>query len=144
MRIKKVDTAHAPVRDAILAMHAECFPGLAFQQLHGDWWIAYDIVGPVGFAGMWASLTVPGAGYMCRAGVLPRGRGKGLQRKLIRVREREAKKKGWVALLSDTDPKNPHSMNNLIACGMRAFRPSEPWCGDPWVYWRKVLEEGVA
>jgi GNAT superfamily N-acetyltransferase len=145
VRIKKVDTSHADVRDAIIAMHAQCFPDLPFQQLHGDWWIAYGPAGvPVGFAGLWPSLTVPGAGYLCRAGVLSAARGQGLQRRLIKVREREAKKKGWVALLSDTDPKNPHSMNNLIACGFRAFRPGDRWCGEEWVYWRKVLDEGVA
>jgi GNAT superfamily N-acetyltransferase len=146
VKIKKVDTSHAEVRDAILAMHAGCFPGLEFQQLHGDWWIAYAPGGvPVGFAGMWPSLTVPGAGYLCRAGVLPAARGQGLQTRLIRVREREAKKKRYVALLTDCDPVNTHSMNNIIGAGFRAFRPSEPWTVHPvWCYWRKIIDEGVA
>lgn len=144
-RIVKVDTSHEDVSAAILGMHATCFPDLEFQQLHGDWWIAYDNTKtPVAFAGLWPSLTQPGSGYLCRAGVLPVGRGHGLQRRLIRVREREAKRKRWVALLSDVDPKNATSMNNLFACGFTAFRPSKPWCGDEWVYLRKIIDEGVA
>lgn len=125
-------------------MHEECFPGYAVPPFHGDWWLAQEGDVLKGFAGLWPSVRVEGAGYLCRAGVLPGARGAGLQRKLIRTREREARRKGWVALFSDTDPRNAHSMSNLIACGYRPFRPSEPWCGDPWVYWRKVLDEGVA
>lgn len=144
-RVIKVDTSHAEVSATILRMHEECFPDLEFQQLHGDWWVAYDhSKTPVAFAGLWPSLSTPGAGYLCRAGVLPAGRGHGLQRRLIRVREREARRKRWVALITDVDPENPHSMNNLFACGFRAFRPSNPWCGDEWVYLRKIIDEGVA
>src|SRR4051794_9152571 len=95
-RVVKVDTSHEESRTAILRMHAECFPDLEFQQLHGDWWIASDAMkNPVAFAGLWPSLSTPGAGYLCRAGVLPAGRGHGVQRRLIRIREREAKRKRW-------------------------------------------------
>lgn len=144
-RVVKVDTSHPDHRHAILQMHEKCFPGLEFQQLHGDWWIAYDsLKNPVAFAGLWPSLRVPGSGYLCRAAVMPAGRGHGLQRRLIKVREREAKKKRWVAVYSDVDPKNAPSMNNLFACGFTAFRPGDFWCGTEWVYVRKILEEGVA
>ena len=145
-RILKVDPSHADVAATIIQMHAQCFPGLEFQQLHGDWWIAYDgeTKAPAAFAGLWPSVRTPGAGYLCRAGVLPQGRGKGLQRKLIKVREREAKKKRWVVLFSDIAPGNAHSLNNLYACGFRAFVPSEPWSGEDWNYVRKIIEAGVA
>lgn len=144
-RIVKVDTSHADVSAAILGMHATCFPDLEFQELHGSWWIAYDDKkSPVAFAGLWPSVRTPGAGYLCRAGVLPSARGVGLQRRLIRVREREARLKKWVMTLSDVDPTNHRSMNNLFECGYRAFRPEHPWCGDEWVYVRKILTEGVA
>jgi GNAT superfamily N-acetyltransferase len=143
-RVVKVDPTRPGIAEAILKMHAACFPDLPFQQLHGDWWIAYDRKTPVAFAGLWPSLTSPGSGYLCRSGVLPEGRGHGLQRRLIRVREREAKAKRWIACLSDVDPTNAPSMNNLFACGYRAFRPTSPWCGDAWVYVRKIIDEGVA
>lgn len=145
-RIVKVDTSQADVAASILQMHAQCFPGLDFEHLHGDWWIAYDreTKAPVAFAGLWPSVRIAGAGYLCRAGVLPQGRGQGLQRKLIKVREREARKKRWVVLLSDVAPGNAHSLNNLYACGFRAFVPGDPWTGDEWNYVRKILDEGVA
>lgn len=143
-RIEKVDSTAPAVWGSILEMHKECFPGLYFNHPHGDWWIAYDRTrSPAAFAGLWASVTMPGAGYLCRAGVLPSGRGQGLQRRLIRVREREARKKGMVALLSDVDPVNAHSMNNLFSCGFTAFRPSKPWGGHEWVYVKKIIDEGV-
>lgn len=145
-RIVKVDPSHAEVSASIIGMHEKCFPDLEFQQLHGDWWIAYsrETKAPVGFAGLWPSLRQPGAGYLCRAGVLPEGRGQGLQRKLIKVREREAKKKRWVVLFSDTKPGNAHSLNNLFACGFRSFVPSDPWSGAEWNYVRKIIDAGVA
>ena len=142
MRIRKVD----PVQYAgvIHGMHRECFPGIVLPQLHGDWWLAQEGDVLKGFAGLWPSVRVEGAGYLCRAGVMPGARGQGLQRRLIRVREKAARRKGWVALFSDTDPRNAHSQANLIACGYRPFRPSELWSGDDWVYWRRVLDDGVA
>ena len=75
---------------------------------------------------------------------MPEGRGNGLQKRLIRVREKEAKRKRWLTLFSDTAPMNAHSMNNLIECGYRAFVPSQPWSGSEWVYLRKIIDEGVA
>jgi GNAT superfamily N-acetyltransferase len=146
MKIKMVDASLSRVAETIQRMHAECFPKLdKYTELHGDWWIAYDPM-PVAFAGLQASVRTEGAGYLCRAGVLPHGRGKGYQRKLIKTREREALSKGWVQLFSDTDPVNAHSMNNLINCGFRAFRPTVMWSskGADWVYWRKVISRGVA
>lgn len=145
-RIVKVDPSQADVAATIIQMHEQCFPGLDFQHLHGDWWIAYDTEtkAPVAFAGLWPSVRISGAGYLCRGGVLPIGRGNGLQRKLIKVREREAKKKRWVLLLSDVAPGNAHSLNNLYACGFRSFVPSDPWSGEEWTYVRKILDAGVA
>lgn len=144
LRILKVDTADPKVASDILKMHEACFPDLDFQQLHGDWWIAYRNGAPVAFAGLWPSVRSPGSGYLCRAGVMPEARGEGLQRRLIKVREKEARKKRWVALFSDCRPGNAHSLNNLFACGYRAFVPSDPWSGEEWNYVRKILDSGVA
>jgi GNAT superfamily N-acetyltransferase len=148
MKIKMVDASLRAVAAKIREMDLLCFPELVHLgpiELHGDWWIAYDPT-PVAYAGLWPSIRTPGAGYLCRAGVLPQARGKGLQRKLIKAREREALKKEWVALFSDTDPVNSRSMNNLIACGFESFRPPQPWAshGEDWCYWRKIIRPGVA
>lgn len=145
--MRKVDPAHPETAATLTKLHGACFPDFdPFTQLHGDWWIAYDreTKAPVAFAGLWPSVRQQGAGYLVRAGVLPEARGKGLQRRLVKVRVREAKKKGWIALYSDVAPGNAHSLNNLFAEGFRAFIPSQPWSGAEWNYLRRIIDEGVA
>lgn len=102
----------------------------------GWWWIVYDGEKPIGFAGLYPSAKWGDAGYLCRSGVLPSHRGRGLQKRLIRVRERKARALGMKWLISDTY-ENPPSSNSLIACGYRTYHPSEPWGADGVTYWRK-------
>jgi GNAT superfamily N-acetyltransferase len=104
----------------------------------GFWWVAYDGEMPVGFAGVVRSAQWTDCGYLCRSGVLRSHRGKGLQKRLIRVRERKAQALGWNWLISDTY-RNPPSANSLIACGFKTFTPSRPWSFDAAIYWRKRL-----
>jgi GNAT superfamily N-acetyltransferase len=104
----------------------------------GFWWVAYDGKMPCGFAGVVRSIQWSDTGYLCRSGVLRSHRGNGLQKRLIRVRERKAKALGWNWLISDTY-KNPPSANSLISCGYRTFAPSRPWGFDGAIYWRKKI-----
>lgn len=137
MRVKKVNPEHAA--DTLRYLHAECFPEDLQPGLHGDWWVVDNDGEPVAFAGLWQSLSLPGAGYLCRAGVLPRARGAGLQRRLIDARERCAKRKGWNALITDTSFGNIRSANNLIARGFRLYKPERQWSFDDALYWRKII-----
>ncbi len=66
------------------------------------WWLVYDDSQPVAFAGLRRSAQFCDAGYLCRAGVAASHRGQGLQRRLIQVRENQARKSGWKWLLTDT------------------------------------------
>ncbi len=78
-----------------------------------------------------------GWSYLNSCGVRPTDRGQGLQKRLIRVRLRHAKAKGLTSL-TYTLADNCHSINNLIACGFKAYNPAYPWVGDPnVVYWTK-------
>lgn len=106
---------------------------------NGHWWIAYDGDTPVGFAGIAQSVKWSDAGYLCRAGVLRSHRGKGIQKRLIRVRERKARQVGWNWVISDTFD-NPASSNSLISCGYRLFAPSKPWGFKGALYWRKKIQ----
>lgn len=144
-RIIEADKSHTWVRETYTDMHRVCFPEADDQLPVGDLWFAWetDVDMPVAFASLWPSQRVDGAGYLARAGVLPAARGCGLQKRLIRVREKEAKLKGWHVMFSDVDPSNAQSMNNLFACGYRAFVPSDPWQGRPWVYVKKIIDTGV-
>jgi len=103
-----------------------------------DWWIVLLDDVPVGFAALSTSNTIPNAGYLSRAGVLHAHRGHGLQKRLIRGRERHARVKGWQWLVTDTHD-NPASANSLIACGYKTFKPNTSWAFATSTYWRKRL-----
>jgi len=144
-KIIKVDTQVPAIASHLEAMHHVCFPDFPLPGWHGDWWFAMDTDKvPAAFCGLWPSVRFPGAGYLCRAGVMPVARGKGLQRRMIRIRENAARRKGWDALYTDADAANPASINNLFASGYRAFSPPVLWDGEGFVYFRKIISEGVA
>ena len=69
---------------------------------------------------------------------MPAYRGLGVQKKLIRVRERMARSLGWKWLISDTY-NNPASTNNLTACGFKMYVPTTPYAGEGTLYWRKRI-----
>jgi L-amino acid N-acyltransferase YncA len=66
-------------------------------------------------------------------------RGHGLQRRLIKVREQQAKRNGWRACITYTAPDNFASANSLIKAGYRLYGPSEVWAMPGALYWRKWL-----
>lgn len=102
----------------------------------GWWWVIEQDGQPAGFCGMHPSLQWSDTVYLCRAGVRPEFRGRGLQRKMIRIRERAARRLGFTWLITDTSD-NPASANSLIACGFRMYLPARPWGWRHTAYWRK-------
>lgn len=100
-----------------------------------QWWFVFDGDEPVAFAGMSPSHRYRNCGYLCRAGVDEAYRGHGLQKRLIRVRLREARRIGWDYVYSDTTGI-PASANALIACGFKSYAPANPYCFKETIYWR--------
>jgi GNAT superfamily N-acetyltransferase len=101
-------------------------------------WIVYylDSV-PVAFAGLgWITSTVANLEL---TGVLRSAQGQGIQKKLIRARERQAKRQGAIKMITYTDPTNCASINSLIACGYKSYRPQHAWAGKKFLYWWKKL-----
>lgn len=80
-----------------------------------------------------------GVGFLARSWVHPRHRGHGIQRRLIRVRERYAKRAGFKKLVSYTSNDNCPSANSLIRCGYKTYTPQEAWGLDGCTYWFKVF-----
>ena len=116
-------------------MDALCFPGEALDLLPpgSRWWIGSLGGVPVCYAGAYGtgkkwSLT--------RAGVLAEHRGHGLQRRLVRARERHARRRGAKQVSSYTHAGNYPSANNLIACG---YRLTKHWRsgGSTFLTWSK-------
>ena len=140
MQIKRANLKNAEAQNTLSALQELCLP---YDKPHitnaGWWWIATDEKNePIGFAGLVASTRWADTGYLCRAGVIPTARGKGLQKRLIRARLRQACCVGYRWVITDTY-ENPASSNSLIACGFKLFEPSVPWGANGTLYWRLKL-----
>lgn len=143
MHIKQVNAKKDEVRSLLLHLQQRCLPyDEPYDTDFGWWWVVYDGHIPVGFAGLVRSVSWSDTGYLCRAGVVPAYRGRGIQNRLIAVRVRKAKALGWNWLISDTRD-NPASSNSLINQGFKLFDPSSPWGYSDALYWRKRLTDAV-
>ena len=109
---------------------------------NGWWWVGYSLVNdqPVAFGILEPSQQWLDTAYLSRAGVLPAWRGQGLQRRLITLRERVARNKGFTWMISDTTDNVPSS-NNLIKAGYKLLEPSAPWANTDSLYWAKRLRK---
>lgn len=141
--IRKVDITDLLVQKAIHSLLDDTFaPGewnAAPRFTSGDWWIAYADGDVAGFAGLVRSSRIANAGYLKAAGVLPKFRGHGLQKRLIKKRLDHARSLGWHTVFTETINHNAASGNSLISCGFRMFVPTTEW-GSPYaVYWKKEL-----
>lgn len=109
-----------------------CHPGKVL------WWVALVGKDAAGFAAL-----TPGDdyGYLSAAAVLRKFRGRGIQRKLIKARIDEARRRKWDRVVSYTYNDNVASANSLIDCGFRRFAPARPWDNPKLVqYWRLPLK----
>ena len=128
-------------QDILRKLQLSCFRYIVADPSEEEnvWWIVYYNSEPVAFASISPSKTYPNIGvYLSSAGVLSSHRGNGLQKKLIRTRCKYAKSLGKKWAISDTF-ENPHSANNLIACGFKSFQPEKTWGYRSSHYWRRKL-----
>ena len=124
---------------SIIALQAVCLPhDDPLDPDTGVWWVVDGGSGLAAFAALHPSQQWGDTQYLSRAGVAPEFRGKGLQRDLIRVRLRYARRLRANWCVSDTSD-NPASANNLIACGFTMFRPTRPWGLPTSLYWKRKL-----
>jgi GNAT superfamily N-acetyltransferase len=101
------------------------------------WWLATVDDVPVGYAGLALHDGWPGVGFLRRAGVLPRHRGRGLHDRMIAARLRWAKRRGLAAVVTYTMPHNAESANNLMDHGFRLADPPVAYVGGGVLYWRR-------
>ena len=139
-KIHRADLGCLDTQMALTRLQKQCLPyDKPATTTFGYWWLVHSEDGvPVAFAGLVPSQRWSDCGYLCRAGVLPTHRGQGIQKKLIRVRIRQARALGWNWLVTDTND-NPASANSLIARGFKMFDPTKPWGADKTLYWRFKL-----
>lgn len=141
-RIRRVDFDDDDILELLDSMHSICFPPGEAPKIDHDqwglWWIAYHGKEPVGFASLVKSRRFQKAGYLYRAGVLPAHRGHGLQKRLIEVRVKAAKRMKWVILFTDTHD-SPASTNSLIAKGFKIYEPKFRYGHKHAIYLRRWL-----
>lgn len=141
MKINRVDIRQLKNVNRLFTLQGICLPSdNPYDTNTGFWWTATDASNrDIAFAGLVYSSRWSDCGYLCRAGVVPSSRGQGIQKKLIRVRIRQAKAVEMKWLVTDTHD-NPASSNSLISCGFKLFNPSVPWGAKGTLYWRLKLE----
>lgn len=105
----------------------------------GCWWLVCCGGEPIGFGGLVPSTHAPNSGYFCRVGILGPHRGRGLQLRLMRAVETQARRNGWDYVVSDTTD-NPASANNFIKAGYRLYQPQSPWGWAHTLYWRRPMK----
>jgi GNAT superfamily N-acetyltransferase len=123
----------------IKALQKTCLPADSPYLNKTAWyWIGYWHQTPVAFCVLAPSIQWGDCVYLARSGVVPEFRGYGLQKKMITIRERWARKHGFRWSVTDTS-ENPPSANSLISRGYRLYEPSNPWGLSRAIYWRKKL-----
>ena len=139
--IREVDISNPLVVEMLHVLHSEVFTASEWvgnrvpRFRTGQWWIAYEGAEPIAFAGLRPSLRWEGTGYLASTGVLPKFRGRGLQRRLIRKRLAACSNNGWHTAITDTLNGNWASMRSLIACGFKPYAPVVRWGDKSAVYW---------
>ena len=143
--VKKVDIRVPSIQTTLGFLQRKILPEDApYDTTRGHWWIAYAECGkPVAFAGLVRSIRWSDTGYFCRAGVMDGFTGHGIQKRLIKVRQLQAKKLGWNWCITDTTD-NPASSNSLISCGFKMYTPANPWSFKNACYWKyKVNPDAI-
>ena len=80
-----------------------------------------------------------GVWFFSRVGVMPGARGQGLQRKLMAVMEKHARREGWREIVTYCAGHNGHSTRNILAAGYRTYEPRKSYVGWEVVHMRKRL-----
>jgi GNAT superfamily N-acetyltransferase len=136
---KKIKTTTPKIRDQLIRLQKACLPDdEPADPNEGQWWLGYSGGQPIAFCQLKASTRWLDTAYLARSGVLYLWRGKGLQKRMIRIREREARRLNYTWMVSDTT-ENPPSANSLARTGYQMFDPATPWGNETSLYWRKRL-----
>jgi GNAT superfamily N-acetyltransferase len=127
--------------DIVRRLDEKIFKDNADEELtlrNTTWWLAYVDGKIAGFAGL--KVFREGThkmGFLERAGVLPEYRGQGIQRLLIDVRDREARRQMVDQNITYVADWNLSSANNLIRCGYELYKPERKFgIKDALYFWK--------
>lgn len=116
-----------------------CLPAdRPYDSPYAWYWLGFWGQTPVAFCIMSPSIRWSNCVYLARSGVAPEFQGQGLQKKMILIREKWARKHKYEWAITDTT-ENPQSANSLISRGYKVYEPKKPWGLRRAIYWRKKL-----
>lgn len=102
-----------------------------------EWWVFLDEKGRIGaYCG---SIYANNICILIRAWVKKQYRGKGLQKKLIKIRIKSALKNDCHTVITYTTKDNYPSSNNLISQGFKLYFPQYAYGGNEMLYWTKAI-----
>ena len=114
-----------------------CFPGCGNEfKSKRIWWLVRDKNYIVAYCG---AIFTDDICIFNRAWVHKNYRGKGIQKKMIAARLKEAKSQGCYKAITYTLPSNLYSANNLMDKGFRLYYPQYCWVGAEQLYFFKDL-----
>jgi len=138
--VRRVDETLQYNQGLIQGLQLVCMPSDEIYPIAGSmWWVAWSGHCLAGFGGLKRLEHEPSVGFLCRAGVLDTYRGKGLHRRIIRVRVSAAKRLSLDYVTTYTLSLNAASSNNLIREGFKTYSPPWLWAGKGVVYWIRDL-----
>ena len=124
--------------ELVKSLNDEIFPydELETKEKTHAWIVTVKKV-PVGFCTV--DFLSYGIAFLARAGLKTEARGFNLQKKLISVRERFAKKNGYYQIITYTMMDNIWSSVNLQKKGYCLYLPEYEYAGKGCLYWRRKL-----
>ena len=142
--IREVDSSDPAMIEIIHAFNRcepEIFPEL--EQRHfedGYFWVVYCGEAAIGFASLVPFTPFQNVGYFKRAYIVPehRGRGGGLQRRLMLAREEKARALCWGQVVFECSADS-HSNHNARLSKFEMVDPEQRWGKPGSTYWSKLL-----
>jgi len=128
------------LEDRIFGSDASYFEG---PERGNFYWLVKRGAVPVGYCSVRPSVFDPThTVFLSRSGVLHAARGKGLQRRMIRVRVAWARARRYKFAVTYCSTSNIWSARNLFTEGFQPWWPPDevgPWAGEDVMYFRKML-----
>lgn len=126
-KVKDLTTGSSQVR-ILNQLDAVLFKGYPQCPKKGHWWIVWADNKPVGFGGLTE------LGFLARAGIDKKFRGRGLHKKLIAARIAYGKKLNLPKLYTYVYIKNSASLGNLLKLGFTINSAAGKWINLKYEY----------
>jgi len=119
------------------SLHRKAFPSDDWDSSDVYWLVTNEQDKPVGYCGL--NVIQKKFVFFNRAAVMYSEKGNGLQRRLIKVRERWTRESGYKTAITYVRYDNHPSLVNLIKCGWILYFPQWEYAGKVHYLYKKVV-----